>query len=156
MNKNISEEVIEIGGKEYTLFLNRKGIVNWERFTKLNEKAEKYDKLRDELTKETTDDDVEIDENTNPFELYSDVDEDMLETQLAEMKDLYAKFYWVALYTHHKLTLSQARELFEEAEKEYGINQLAELANQMLETANKDIINKEPKNLKALKSVKKN
>lgn len=156
MNKNISEEKIEIGGKEYTLFLNRKGIVNWERFTKLNEKAEKYDKLRDELTKETTDDDVEIDENTNPFELYSDVDEDMLETQLAEMKDLYAKFYWVALYTHHKLTLSQARELFEEAEKEYGINQLAELANQMLETANSDIINREPKNLKALKSTKKN
>lgn len=153
MNNNISEEKIEIGGKEYTLFLNRKGIINWEKFTKLDEKAERYDELAQELKKL---DDVEITEDTNPFELYDDVDESELETELAEMIDLYAKFYWVALYTHHKLSLSQARELFEQAKEEYGMNQLAELANQMLETANKDVINREIKNLKALKSVKKN
>lgn len=153
MNKNISEEVIEIGGKEYTLFLNRKGIVNWEKFTKLDKKAKEYSDLAKELEKS---DEVEITEETNPFEMYENVDEGELEAKLAEMTDLYAKFYWVALYTHHKLSLSQARELFEQAKEEYGINQLAELANQMLETANKDIINKEPKNLKALKSVKKN
>ena len=45
MDKNISEEKIEIGGVEYTLFLNRTGIVNWEKMTKLNKKAQKYNEM---------------------------------------------------------------------------------------------------------------
>ena len=34
MDKNFSEEIIEIDGKEYKLFINRIGIVNWEKMTK--------------------------------------------------------------------------------------------------------------------------
>lgn len=39
MNNHISEEIIEIGGKEYTLFLNRKGITTWENKTNISSKA---------------------------------------------------------------------------------------------------------------------
>ena len=42
MNKKFSEEIIEIDGKEYTLFMNRQGVVNWEKITKLKEKSQKY------------------------------------------------------------------------------------------------------------------
>lgn len=153
MNKNISEEIIEIGGKEYTLFLNRTGIVNWEKMTKLSEKAENYKELASNLQKV---EEVEITDETNPFEMYGDYNEDALNEQIDEMKELYVKFYWIALYTHHKLSLTQVRELFDIAEEEYGLEQLGQLANQMVENANKDLVNKERKNLKALKSVKQN
>ena len=154
MNKNVSEEIIEIGGKEYTLFLNRTGIVNWEKMTKLNDKAEKYQKVAEQLT---SDEEIEITDNSNPLELYTGINEEELDNQFNEMIEMYVKFYWVALYTHHKLPLNQVRELFNEAIAEYGIDQLAELANQMIENANKDMMNsKERKNLKALKSTKKN
>lgn len=154
MNKNISEEIIEIGGKEYTLFLNRIGIINWERMVNLNEKSNEFNKLANEIVE--VNEDIEINEDTNPFEMYEDINENVLNEQLAQMIDIYAKFYWVALYTHHKLSLSQARELFDIAMEEYGIEQLSELANQMIEVANKDMMKKERKNLKALKSTKMN
>ena len=152
MNKNISEEIIEIGGKEYTLFLNRIGIINWERMVNLNDKADEFNQTAKELQEEQQE--VEITDDTNPFEMYSDVNEDELNKQLNEMIDIYVKFYWVALYTHHKLTIGQVKELFNVAMEEYGIEQLSELANQMIETANSDLMKKERKNLKALKSTK--
>ena len=152
MNKNISEEIIEIGGKEYTLFLNRIGIINWERMVNLNDKADEFKQTAKELQEEQQE--VEITDDTNPFEMYSDVNEDELNKQLNEMIDIYVKFYWVALYTHHKLTIGQVKELFNVAMEEYGIEQLSELANQMIETANSDLMKKERKNLKALKSTK--
>lgn len=152
MNKNISEEIIEIGGKEYTLFLNRIGIINWERMVNLNDKADEFKQTAKELQEEQQE--VEITDETNPFEMYSDVNEDELNKQLNEMIDIYVKFYWVALYTHHKLTIGQVKELFNVAMEEYGIEQLSELANQMIETANSDLMKKERKNLKALKSTK--
>ena len=48
--KEFSKETIEIGGKEYTLFLNRAGIVAWEKFCKEYQKKtiemqEKYKKV---------------------------------------------------------------------------------------------------------------
>ena len=70
------------------------------------------------------------------------------------MSDIYAKFYWVALYQNHKLSVSEAKKLFDKAVEEYGIDQLIQLANQMLENANKDLVGKSIKNLKALKSTK--
>ena len=119
MNKNISEEIIEIGGKEYTLFLNRIGIINWERMVNLNDKADEFKQTAKELQEEQQE--VEITDETNPFEMYSDVNEDELNKQLNEMIDIYVKFYWVALYTHHKLTIGQVKELFNVAMEEYGI-----------------------------------
>ena len=148
MNIKISEETIEIGGKEYKLFLNRTAIVNWERLTKATEVASKYQ----ELLSKPESDNVELAEDTNPFEMYGNVEEELTEA-LDKMQDIYEKFYWVALYQNHKLSISEAKKLFEQAVEEYGIEQLINLANQMLENANQDKIGKSTKNLKALKST---
>ena len=144
MNKKFSEEIIEIGGVEYTLFINRQGIVNWEKYTKLSEKSEKYkDKYID--SKEDT---FELTDDFDPFG-----DNDSLEEDEKEMLDIYSKFYWIALYTNHKFTISQANQLFEQAIEEYGLDQLADLAQQMLDSVNTNN-NQNLKNLKALKPKK--
>ena len=147
MNKNISEETIEISGKEYKLFLNRTGIINWERMTQATEKASKYKDIAN-----ITSNEIEITDDMNPFEAYGDIEE-KLDSALNEVRDIYAKFYWIALYTHNKLSLSEATKLFDTAVEEYGIEQLIQLANQMLENANQDMIGENKKNLKALKST---
>ena len=59
----------------------------------------------------------------------------------------------MALFKNHNLSKQEAGELFDKALEEYGIDQLAELAQQMIETANKNN-NSNLKNLKALKSTK--
>lgn len=152
MDKNISEEKIEIGGVEYTLFLNRTGIVNWEKMTKLNKKAQKYNEMAKKLEEEE-EKEVEITEDTNPFEMYSEDEDNELDEEIKNMLEIFAKFYWVALYTHHKLSLDKARELFNVALEEHGADYLIKLANKMIENANKDIMSKERKNLKALQST---
>ena len=50
MVTNFSEEHIEIDGKDYTLFLNRKGIVSWENITKFSNKAKEMEKNIKTLT----------------------------------------------------------------------------------------------------------
>ena len=149
MNINVSEEIIEIGGKEYKLFLNRIGIVNWEKMTKLQEKSKEIQELTKKLEQES---EIELTDDTNPFELY-DTSEEEMNSKIDEMTDIYAKLYWVMLYTHHKLSMSEAKKLFDEAVEEYGIEQISQLANQMIEQANKDNMGKPRKNLKALKST---
>ena len=142
MNKNISEEIIEIDGKEYTLFINRTGIVNWEKATKLDSTAKEI-----EQKYKNNDNEVVFDDNFDPFSSDNNIDEDE-----QKLYDAYSKFYWMALYKNHKLTIKEADELFYKAVDEYGINQLAELAQQMIESANTD--NTNLKNLKALKSTR--
>lgn len=145
MNNHISEEIIEIGGKEYTLFINRQGIVNWERKTKFSEQVESVQKVADEIQKE----EENISDEANPFEMYGEYD---VFDELDKLKDIYSCFYWIALYTHHKFKQSEANEIFEHAIEEYGLEQLIELANQMIEETNTNKYNANLKNLKALKS----
>lgn len=145
MNK-VSEEIIEIDGKEYTLWINRAGIVNWEKATKLQATAkdlgEKYNNT-DLENGEVSEEEFE----TNPFgENDYDADEEHL-------IDIYRKFYFMALFKNHNLSKQEAGELFDKALEEYGIDQLAELAQKMIETANKNN-NSNLKNLKALQSTK--
>ena len=84
MNLNISEETIEIGGKEYKLFLNRKAIINWEHITHATELQKKYQNIISEISK-----DVEINDDTNPFEIDTEAEE--LDTMLSEVEDIYSK-----------------------------------------------------------------
>ena len=149
MNINVSEEIIEIGGKEYKLFLNRTGIVNWEKMTKLKEKSKEIQEYTKKLEEES---EIELTDDANPFELY-DTSEEEMNSKMDEMTDIFAKLYWVMLYKYHKLSISEAKKLFDEAVEEYGLEQLSQLGNQMLENANKDNMGKPRKNLKALKST---
>lgn len=128
--KEFSKEIINIGGVDYTLFLNRKGIVAWENITKatrqkssLEEKAEKI--IKDEI--------IEIKDGDNPFEI-SHAD-DIMDAE-SETKGYYAKLYWIMLYENHPMDYSKAEKLFDQAVSEYGLDALAELSIQMLEDAN--------------------
>ena len=141
----ISKERIEISGVEYTLFLNRQGLVSWERYSreenaKLQEMETKYANVSNEIT-----------DDTNPFEA---VNEEINDSEI--ISKTFRKLYWIMLYTEHKLSLAQVNELYDKACEEYGEVQLIQLAQQMIEDMNIDKISKtELKNLTALRPKKK-
>lgn len=141
----ISKERIEISGVEYTLFLNRQGLVSWEKYSreenaKLQEMETKYANVSNEIT-----------DDTNPFEA---VNEELNDSEI--ISKTFRKLYWIMLYTEHKLSLAQVNELYDKACEEYGEVQLIQLAQQMIEDMNIDKISKtELKNLAALRPKKK-
>ena len=156
MVTNFSEEHIEIDGTDYTLFLNRKGIISWENITKVSKKAEQMEKkYKDAKILSTTDKDIKVEDNANPFEFAGTSEFDDIEKDEALLKEIYIKFYWIALYTNHKLSVSETTNLFDKAEEEYGIEQLVSLANKMIEDANTNKYgNKKLKKLAALNQTK--
>ena len=85
----------------------------------------------------------------NPFEI-AKVDEVLSAED--EAIEYYAKLYWIMLYEEHKLDYSKAKELFDKAIEEYGLEALGDLALQMIEDAN---INKNENNeLKKLAALR--
>ena len=153
--QEFSKETIEIDGKEYTLFLNRKGLVSWENITKITKRADEFkDKYKGITEKLKDDKPVEVTDETNPFEYSDDSANDLLQDE-EMLIDIYVKFYWIALYENHKLNITETRELFDKARQEYGLQQLIELANQMIEDSNKNKFeNQELKKLTALRQTK--
>lgn len=128
--KEFSKEIIEIDGKEYTLFLNRKGIVAWEKYAK--EENARATELQEKYKEFELEEDLEITDETNPFETATDVDKE--DTEI--LSKSYRKLYWIMLYENHKLSFSKANELYDLAIKEYGEVQLIQLATQMIQSAN--------------------
>lgn len=149
--KEFSKEIINIDGEDYTLFLNRKGVIAWEKFCKSeNEKVKQMkDKYKD-LMKERT----EINDNTNPFEDISDELLDSLDKDQELVSVLYVRLYWILLYTEHKLPISKVEELYKKASEEYGEDKLVELAIQMVEDANSERKAKDTKELKNLTALR--
>lgn len=147
--KEISEEIINVKGTDYTLFLNRKGVIAWEKFCK--EENKKIEELEGKYQNLLGDSDVQIEENTNPFEGLENIEEIDEDKQL--VTKTYKRLYWIMLYTNHQMSVSDADKWYEDAVDEYGEGQLYALAQQMLEDANRDIINenKPIKNLAALR-----
>lgn len=144
--KEFSKEIIEIGDQEYTLFLNREGIVAWEKFCK--KEQEEVQKMQEKY--KNIEESINITEDTNPFEGIEDIDNDAETVSI-----MYERLYWIMLYTEHKFTPTQAKELYDKAVAEYGEEQIILLGNQMIEEANKDNVSKKNlKNLAALKSKK--
>lgn len=151
----LSKEIITIGEVDYTLFLNRKGIVAWEKFSK--SEKEKYDALRDKYKDfvQSANEEVDfstLDDNTNPFaglEEIEDFDQDK-----AYLSSIYKRLYWIMFYTYHQLSIKDAANLYDEACKEYGEEQVIALAVQMIEDVNKDPNPQKLKNLAALKPKK--
>lgn len=146
--KEYSQEIIEIDGVEYTLFLNRAGILAWERYS-AKENGE-ISKFRDLYNKISTNEETTIKDDTNPFE-----DADLLLKSEESTVKSYKKMFWILLYTHHKMTLEQAIELFDKACEEYGREQVIALENQMVDDANTDRVTSETtKKLPALRPMK--
>ena len=155
--QEFSKEKIEIAGKEYTLFLNRKGILSWENITKASKMVDEVQERNKEIVENFSEDTpIEVSDNDNPFDYANDAELDKLEAEIEQLKEIYVKFYWIALYENHKFSITEARELFLEAENEYGLEQLINLANQMIEDANTNKYGTtEIKKLKALRPAKK-
>lgn len=153
--KELSTEVININGVDYTLFLNRTGIVAWEKYTE-NEEAkmvELQNKYKNVLSQSNSKNFEELEDNANPFEGLDGLDD--MESDIDYLRKIYGRLYWIMLYTNHKLSISEATKLYEDATKEYGDEQVITLARQMIETVNKNPIqNENLKNLTALKPKK--
>lgn len=143
--KEFSQETIEIDGVEYTLFLNRAGILAWEKYSKKDN--ESLTKARDLYNKITSEEEIEIKDDTNPF-----AETDALLSGEEDMLKSYKKMFWILLYTNHKLPLTKAMELFDKACEEYGRQQVVALEDQMVNDANTDrVTNPNLKKLEALR-----
>ena len=148
--KEISQEIVNVKGVDYTLFLNRKGVVAWEKYCeealkKSRQIREKYNSLFQNK---------ELKDDTNPFEDLEDFSDEEMEEDKNSISVTYRRFYWIVLYTNHKLSVSEANKWYDDACDEYGDEQMYLLAQQMLEDANKDKLeekNKPIKNLQALR-----
>ena len=148
--KEFSKEIINIDGVDYTLFLNRKGIVAWERITKARQRQ---NELKNKIKELNSNEELEIKSGDNPFEI-SGAD-DILEAE-EQSKSYYKKLFWVMLYENHKLDYKDVEILFDKAVTEYGYESLIELSLQMLEDANiNQSENNELKKLTALRPKKK-
>lgn len=152
--KEFGKEIIEIDGKEYTLFLNRKGILTWEKITNAIHKAEEIEKKYKDLENIGKIEEIEINDGDNPFELAENVKLD-IEDDSEAMLTMYKKLYWIMLYEEHKLNYKDVEILWDKAVEDYGVDQLIELAFQMIEDANTDKTSG-LKNLKALRPKKNN
>ena len=144
--KDFSKETINIAGKDYTLFLNRKGIVAWEKYAKEeNAKlAEFYNKYEDII-----EDNIKIEDDTNPFENI-----DTIEDDTNVVSNSYRKLYWIMLYENHKLSLKEVNDLYDKAVEEYGEEQILALAQQMIKEANIDKMGENNKEIKKLPALK--
>lgn len=150
--KNFSKEIIEIDGTEYTLFLNREGIVSFEKYSRAEKK--KLEEIKNEIIEFAKNQkEVEITDDVNPFEDNEISEKEKIIDATAEAQtNLYKRLYWIMLYTEHKLPISKANELFDKACEEYGEEQIIALADQIMEDANSNRVNKdELKKLPALR-----
>ena len=149
--KELSKETIEIDGQDYTLFLNRAGIVAWEKYARSEKKKiqnlkEKYNSIINEKVVEFD----KLNDDTNPFEGLENVDDITNDAQI--ILNMYKRLYWIMLYSEHQLSISQASELFDKAVDEYGEEQIIALGDQMVNEVNTNPNKeKELKNLTALK-----
>lgn len=149
---DFSKEVIEIDGNEYTLFLNRTGLVAIEKYTK--DEVESIEKMQQTVEKSA--ENTKIDDTTDPFEGLENV-ENVINNIDDVKNNIYRKMFWIMLRTTHKLTPNECFELYDKAVKEYG-NQVNLLIDQIVEDMNKDKFNTleqtNTKNLKALRPAK--
>lgn len=157
--KEISKEIIEIDGQEYTLFLNRKGIVAFEKYSgeehkKIQELYDKYKNI-DEDKLDIIEKTQELNDETNPFGELEIVED--YSGFIDYTRNCYIKLYWIMLYTNHQLSLSKVKDLYVKACEEYGEEQIRALGDQMIEEVNAQPTLQakgELKNLKALKPKK--
>ena len=143
--KEFSEEIIEIAGTEYKLFLNRKGIVAWDKYAR--EENRKIQQIEIELFNEKN---PKITKETNPFE---NINENAGEENDKIVSNSYRKLYWIMLYENYKFNLDKVNELYDLAVKEYGEEQLIALGNQMIDDANTNRVQEPEKETKSTKKL---
>lgn len=142
---NNNQITMEIGGNEYILSLNRKGIEAIEKYTKISKKKEKVEQTRKRLEYV---DEIQLDEN--PF---AEMD-DTLEETMNENIEMLKRILWILLWDNHKKNIEEVRELMIKIIEEGKISELNNNISELIERANKEMNGNELKNLKALKAQK--
>jgi hypothetical protein len=141
-----NQEIIEVGGKEYTLTLTRKGVTAIEKYTNLSKKKDEF-KGTEKFKIKYVD---EISENEDPF---ADLEMDEQEKKIDESLELLKRVLWICLWDEHKFNIEQVREILVQIIEEDKTDELNEKIEKLV--AN---INKQPseylKNMKALKAQK--
>lgn len=144
---DFSKEVIEIDGVEYTLFLNRVGMIAIEKYiAKEQKQLEELQNLANGVNNGET---LEINDDVDPLAGLEDIsDVEGIKT------NIYKKMFWVMLSTTHKLSYSVACELYDKAVETYG-NQVDLLLDQIVQDTNINKVTKEEnKNVKNLKALR--
>lgn len=143
---NSNQEILVVGGKEYILSLNRKGVEAIEKYTNLSKKKDRLMKIGKE-TKEEYKEEIALDED--PFaDLGDDMDDDIEETM-----ELLKRTLWVCLWENHHMNIEQVRELIIEIIDEDKLDELNDVISKLT-----DGVNSTPKgylkNTKALRASK--
>lgn len=142
----VNQELLEVGGKVYTLTLTRKGITAIEKYTNLSKKKDELKKNEQNQTKYV---DV-IKENEDPF---ADLNDEEQEKKIDESLELMKRVLWICLWDSHKMNIEEVRELLVRIIEENKYEELNNVIEKLV--AN---INKQPseylKNMKALKAQK--
>lgn len=141
-----NQEIIIVGGKEYTLTLTRKGVTAIEKYTNLSKKKDELKKKNQNIVKYVD----EISENEDPF---ADISLDEQEETLNETLELTKRVLWICLWDVHKLTIEQTREVLLQIVEEDKFEELNTTIEKLVNN-----IDKQPseylKNMKALKAQK--
>ena len=143
-------EIIELGGKEYTVELNRDSFIQIDKICNISKSMQILNRGLYEYM-----DDQELDDNYNPFE-NATTDEDIEnEVKLKEdtLKKITTRAFFIWLYPNHKLSLSQVSEILkpyieDEKKAEWLGQKLGEFLNASVEVRQE--YNEEQKNLKSL------
>ena len=143
-------EIIELGGKEYTVELNRDSFIQIDKICNIAKTMQILNRgLYDYIDEE------ELDDNYNPFE-NNTTDEDIekeVELKDKTLRKITIRAFFIWLYPNHKLSLSQVAELLtpyidDEKKAEWLGNKLGEFLQKSVEV--REAYNQEQKNLKAL------
>lgn len=141
-----NQEIILVGGKEYTLTLTRKGITAIEKYTSLSKKKDEFKKSEQNSIKYVD----EIKENEDPF---ADLNDEEQERKIDESLELMKRVLWICLWDVHKMSIEQVRELLVQIIDENKYDELNSVIEKLVSN-----INKQPseylKNMKALKAQK--
>ena len=144
MNNN--QEILVVGGKEYILSLNRKGIEAIEKYTNLSKRKDKLMKIGKETKENEYVEDSPLDED--PFAEIDNTEDDIEETM-----ELLKRTLWVCLWENHHLNIEQVRELIVEIIDEDKLDELNNVISKLT-----DGVNNTPKgylkNTKALRASK--
>lgn len=143
-------EIIELGGTEYTVELNRDSFIQIDKICNISKSMQILNRGLYEYM-----DDQELDDNYNPFENIT-TDEDIeKEIKLKEnvLRKITTRAFFIWLYPNHKLSLSQVSEILkpyieDEKKADWLGTKLGEFLNKSIEVRQE--YNEEQKNLKSL------
>ena len=143
-------EIIELGGQEYTVELNRDSFIQIDKICNITKSMQILNRgLYDYIDEE------ELDDNYNPLENATSEEDIEKEVKLKEetLNKLAIRSFFIWLYPNHKLPMSKVKEILkpyleDEKKAEWLGNKLGEFLNKSIEVRQE--YNEEQKNLKAL------